>query len=588
MKKAMSIVLAMALTATVFVGCGKNTNENNAAKNTTTNTANSQEKTNEEKTESTGPKLWKGSEGSTKTLNPHNLTMSSEINVLKLVTSSLIQMVYDKEQEKPIFVPIHAAELPTVDESGKVWTIKLKEGLKWEDGTPINAKTYEYSVKMELDPKLKNSGADAYFDALPIENAKEYFEGNIEWSEVGFKATDDYTLEFKLSRPIPNINFMTNCQILPVNEKLYEAGMNADRTETDYGTDLAKIQSCGPYKMTEWIRDQFKVFEKREDAAACEFYTPDRIELRVIEGYATTFQMFLDGELESVSVMGENFDKYADDPRLVYDEVRNIWGFYVNSESPKSPVLKDINLRKALYHGMPRTDISKGIFRTFEPVGTMISSICMVDPEKGLKYKETEQFKAFEPANAGTDEALAKEYFEKAYAANGNKQITFEVTYFDGSETFKQMAEIMEESYENLFGSDKVDVQLKATPASVAYEQYKEGNYDLGIGSTGQDEFNPWESMRVYNSTYPERCITFKSEEFDKLQVSGASGELAFKTDERIEALVEMERILLDHVVFIPVFQNNHAVLFQDRVGLLTEGRFYPKIGFAKYQATLD
>ncbi|WBW95378.1 peptide ABC transporter substrate-binding protein [Oceanirhabdus sp. W0125-5] len=596
MKKALSIVLAMALTASVFVGCGKNNSENSAANNAKTNTANSQAeetknneaKENEDKkTENAGPTVWRDAKGTTKTLNPHTLTMKTEVDICKLIGSSFIKMVYDVEKKQPVYVPIHAAELPTVDESGKVWTIKMKKGLKWADGTPINANTYIYSVKMELDPKLKNSGSDLYFVDLPLVNAKEYFEGNCEWSEVGFKALDEYTVQFTLANEIPEIDFMNNCQIFPVHEGLYEAGMNEDRTETDYGTDISKVESCGPYVMTEWIRDQFKSFEKRPDAQTAPYYTPDRIEFRVIDGYAQEFQAFLDGQVEAVSVLGENFDKYADDPRLVYDEVNTVWGFYVNSDTPISPVLKDKNLRKALYHGMPRQSISKGIFRTFKPVGTMISSICMVDPDKGTKYKETEQFKAFQPANEGSDEALAKEYFEKAYAANGNKQITFEVMYFDNSETMKQMAEVMEETFENLFGRDKIDVQLKGSPANVAYDMYKEGKYDMGIGATGQDPFNPWASMKVYHSTYPERNITYKNEKFDELQERSSAGDLAFKTDERIAALVEMEKILLEQVVFIPVFQNNHAILYQDRINLHAEGNFYPIIKFAEYQCDI-
>ncbi len=48
----------------------------------------------------------------------------------------------------------------------------------------------------------------------------------------------------------------------PVHKELYEAGMNEDRTETDYATKLENVPSCGTYKLTEWIRDQHRVFEK--------------------------------------------------------------------------------------------------------------------------------------------------------------------------------------------------------------------------------------------------------------------------------------------------------------------------------------
>ena len=56
---------------------------------------------------------------------------------------------------------------------GYVFEIKLNKDAKWENGEPINADTYVYSMKMLLDPKYKNYRATDYFDgSLCIANAK--------------------------------------------------------------------------------------------------------------------------------------------------------------------------------------------------------------------------------------------------------------------------------------------------------------------------------------------------------------------------------------------------------------------------------
>jgi len=62
--------------------------------------------------------------------------------------------------------------------SGYVFEIKLNPNMKWEDGTPINADTYIYSMKQLLDSKMRNyranlyiagesavAGADAYYNS---------------------------------------------------------------------------------------------------------------------------------------------------------------------------------------------------------------------------------------------------------------------------------------------------------------------------------------------------------------------------------------------------------------------------------------
>ncbi len=47
--------------------------------------------------------------------------------------------------------------------SGYVFEIKLNPNAKWEDGTPINADSYIYSMKQLLDPKMRNYRANLYY-----------------------------------------------------------------------------------------------------------------------------------------------------------------------------------------------------------------------------------------------------------------------------------------------------------------------------------------------------------------------------------------------------------------------------------------
>ena len=46
---------------------------------------------------------------------------------------------------------------------GYVFEIKLRPEMKWQDGTPINADTYVYSMKALLDPEMKNYRAGNYY-----------------------------------------------------------------------------------------------------------------------------------------------------------------------------------------------------------------------------------------------------------------------------------------------------------------------------------------------------------------------------------------------------------------------------------------
>lgn len=65
--------------------------------------------------------------------------------------------------------------IPASATSGYAYEIKLNPDACWEDGTPINADTYIYSMQQLLDPKLMNYRATDYYDGdLAIAGAKAY------------------------------------------------------------------------------------------------------------------------------------------------------------------------------------------------------------------------------------------------------------------------------------------------------------------------------------------------------------------------------------------------------------------------------
>ncbi len=581
-KKLLLLILVLAMTMSILAtGCGKGKDVSNE---------NEGKEVAEEKNESTGPKVLRLAGMPAKTFNPHTSDSAEDTILIGYIYGAPLELIYDAEKDSVEFVPNHAEALPTTEDN-KVWTFKFKDNLKWTDGTPITAKDYEYSYKMLLDNKLANRNAYIFWDSIPVVNAEEYFKGEVEWDEVGIKALDDKTLEITLDTAMPEIDVYSTFQgggaTSPVHKELYEAGMNAERTETTYATTLETVPSCGTYKLTEWVRDQHRVFEKNEDSVLADVYKPDRIESRVISESSTRLQLFENGELDTAVVSGSEYDKYSEDPRVVFQERNAVWGFFINSTSEKNPILQNNDLRKALFYGIDRDKISKGVFKVYKSTPYYISSIPMVDYKNGVKYCDTEEAKAIRPEGAGFDADLAKEYFEKAYEANGNKKIEIEIVYFEAQETMKRMTEVAEEEYENLFGKDKLDIKLRAMPPQAAYDAYRDGDYDMGIGAYTQDAFNPWGTMIVWTTNFPNKAHRFENKEFDKLYERTTQGDLLLDPEGRIKALAEMESMLLDYVPQVPIFQNDNAQIFADRIKIPTNGKYMPVVGFAMLQADI-
>ena len=61
------------------------------------------------------------------------------------------------------------------DGKGYAWKITLRSDLKWDDGTPIKAEDFVYTMKQQLDPDFQNYRADSFYvGATIIHNAENY------------------------------------------------------------------------------------------------------------------------------------------------------------------------------------------------------------------------------------------------------------------------------------------------------------------------------------------------------------------------------------------------------------------------------
>ena len=139
--------------------------------------------------------------------NPHTWETNDDSYVLGWLTTPLYDFVLNGDKTGYTIIPEAAAAMPkdvTADyvgqygivegESAKAWLIKLNPLVKWDDGTPINAETYVYSMKQILDPLALNRRADSFYAGdFEVYNAKAYFyDGKISYSTVGGGLEDAY------------------------------------------------------------------------------------------------------------------------------------------------------------------------------------------------------------------------------------------------------------------------------------------------------------------------------------------------------------------------------------------------------------
>jgi peptide/nickel transport system substrate-binding protein/oligopeptide transport system substrate-binding protein len=150
-------------------------------------------------------------------------------------------------------MPRLAEDMPQVSDDGTVYTFKLHQGVKFQNGRELTADDVVYTMTRLLDPKTGSPGAGFY---VGIKGAQDFIDGKAT-SVEGIKALDNYTVEFTLSQPdVTFLNKMAlNFAFIVPKEEVEKAGENFGHVPV--GT--------GPFKFKEWQPGQYLLFERNPD-----------------------------------------------------------------------------------------------------------------------------------------------------------------------------------------------------------------------------------------------------------------------------------------------------------------------------------
>jgi len=173
---------------------------------------------------------------------------------------------YDCENElKPAL-----AESYEVSDDGLTYTFKIREGATWVDyqGNKVADVTADDFVA-GMQHMMDACGGLEYLVQGIIVNATEYIEGDVtDFAEVGVKAVDTYTLEYKLTAPTSFFMTMLGYGVFaPMNRAYYQSQGGQFGAEYDpeaetynYGKTPNNIAYCGPYTVSNLTAENKIVF----------------------------------------------------------------------------------------------------------------------------------------------------------------------------------------------------------------------------------------------------------------------------------------------------------------------------------------
>ena len=178
--------------------------------------------------------------------------------------------------------PLLAASAPLISADGLNYTIELRQGITFHDGTPFNASCVKWNIERAM--KIFYLDGPAWMLAEPIKGgvavemaAFDYGPSSPEFEDAfnnwvanssSIIVLDDYTIRFVLEDPyppfIPALTYAVGSMHSP-SFCIAHATDPAWATWEGYGVDFGEIDGymdshmcgTGPYQLVEWVPDQF-------------------------------------------------------------------------------------------------------------------------------------------------------------------------------------------------------------------------------------------------------------------------------------------------------------------------------------------
>jgi peptide/nickel transport system substrate-binding protein len=233
------------------------------------------------------------------------------------------------------------AESWTISDDGKTWTFKLRQGVKFHDGTPFNAESVVFSLERQRDK------------AHPFHCSK-CRRWSAKFSAITkTEAVDSHTVTISLKAPSPtllvNLAFYIGYIVSPTAVKKDREGFRTNPVGT------------GPFKFVRWERDNFLEYQANAD-----YYLGkpkvDRLVVRVIPDNDVRLLALKKGEVQLIyGVPFPQFDAVEQDPALTLHQASTLGISFLALNTEQKP-MNDIRVRKAINHAINRERMFKTVF----------------------------------------------------------------------------------------------------------------------------------------------------------------------------------------------------------------------------------
>ena len=364
-----------------------------------------------------------------------------------------------------------------VSEDGLTYTVTLRDGLKWSDGSDLTAADFEYS--------WKRAAAD--------ETAADYaymFNGIAGFpNELAVTAVDDLTLEFTLAAPCAYMeDLMAFPSFYPVKQEAVES--YADwQTSPGGWCQEAGFVSNGAYVCTGWDHDVSMTYEKNPYWYDADQVTIEKLEFMLSADDTAIFAAYNAGNLDFAdSIPTDEVSSLLDNPE--FHIIDNLGTYYV-AFNAKSSIFEGKTpeqaacMREAFMILIDRDYICENIGQTGQVAANAFIPLGMADGNGGVFKTEAVEQGYYDPYAINNDYegtvAKAVELLKAAgykFGEDGklSAETPIQLEYLTNT-TSSHIA--IAESIQQDLAAVGIELSIQQQDWNVFLQERKQGNFDF-------------------------------------------------------------------------------------------------------------
>lgn len=478
-------------------------------------------------------------------LDPQIATDGTSFEVIANFTDGLYQMDADGNA-----IPALAAD-EQISEDGLTYTFTIRDDANWSNGEPVTANDFVFSWRRAVDPAVASEYAFIVADVALVKNGAAIMAGEMGIEELGVTAVDEKTLVVELEAPVSFFNsLMYFPTFYPINQAFFES------CKDTYATSADTVLSNGAFTVTSYepAATSFTL-EKNADYYDAAKVSLDGLSYQVIKDNQQALLSYQNGDLDIVTVAGDSVEQVQNDPEFSAINAGYLW--YMSPNMRGVEALSNLNMRMALNAAFDRDAVAANVVKD----GSLPATFAVPD---GLAVgPDGQDFRATAKTFAGTDKALAAEYFAKACEELGTDTFTFELIV-DDDETAQNVAAFIQEEIQSTLPG--ITITLKVEPKKQRVADMQDGNYEIALTRWGPDYADPMTYLGMWYTDNSNNYGFWSNPEYDALLDACTTGDLAMDAEGRWEALHQAEELVMEDAVIFPVYEKSNAVMTKSGV----------------------